>query len=97
MPNIVMEAMVCKVPMICTNVNGVVELFGEENSGFLLPPADKNKIRDSIINFLNSGEVGYNINDAHKRIKEKFFIDSMINNLESYLLDHIKSFPVDTK
>jgi len=85
MPNVVLEALAQKHPVICTKVNGTKEIFGEKNSSALLPPADKNSLRDAILNFLQTGETGYNKEEVYERVKKIFTLEAMYDELEAYL------------
>ena len=89
MPNAVLEALSCKLPVICTRVNGADELFGEDNSSDLLPPADKDRLRDAILDFLNSGKTGYDEKTVYHRIKNKFSLKTMVENIEAYLKEKV--------
>ena len=92
MPNAVMEALLNSVPVICTKVNGVAELFGEKDSEHLIPPANVFKLKDAIIKFLQTGEVGYNAERVKERVARGFSLEVMIENLESYLAEKLKGY-----
>jgi colanic acid/amylovoran biosynthesis glycosyltransferase len=40
LPNVVLEAMACAVPVIGSNIAGIAEAVEHNNTGFLVPPAD---------------------------------------------------------
>jgi colanic acid/amylovoran biosynthesis glycosyltransferase len=40
LPNVVLEAMACAVPVIGSNIAGIAEAVEHDNTGFLIPPAD---------------------------------------------------------
>jgi colanic acid/amylovoran biosynthesis glycosyltransferase len=40
LPNVVLEAMACAVPVIGTDVGGIAEAVEQDRTGFLVPPAD---------------------------------------------------------
>ena len=40
LPNVVLEAMACAVPVIGSNIAGIAEAVEHDNTGFLVPPAD---------------------------------------------------------
>ena len=40
LPNVVLEAMACAVPVIGSNIAGITEAVEHDNTGFLVPPAD---------------------------------------------------------
>ena len=40
LPNVVLEAMACAIPVIGSNIAGIAEAVEHDNTGFLVPPAD---------------------------------------------------------
>jgi colanic acid/amylovoran biosynthesis glycosyltransferase len=44
LPNVVLEAMACAVPVIGSNIAGIAEAVEHDNTGFLMPPADPSAI-----------------------------------------------------
>src|SRR6202007_189799 len=40
LPNVVLEAMACAVPVIGSDVGGIAEAVEQDRTGFLVPPAD---------------------------------------------------------
>ncbi|MBN2166632.1 MAG: glycosyltransferase [Marinilabiliaceae bacterium] len=84
MPNVVMEAMANKVPVISTDVNGVSELIENNKSGIIIPPANSKKLSQSIKQFFNENKHDEIVNKAFQRINDKFSIEVMVNNLEKF-------------
>jgi glycosyltransferase involved in cell wall biosynthesis len=85
MPNVVMEALSCRVPVICTKVNGAEELFGDENSTCLVPPADKSVLRDAILRFLDNGKPEYDVDEVYERVKTNYSLNGMVDNIDAYI------------
>jgi len=76
LPNIVLEAMAFKIPVIATAVGGVPELIEDGVSGFLVPPKNPVKLAERVLELAEDealrdefGQAGYNI------IIEKFSFD----------------------
>ena len=49
LPTVVMEAMICEIPVIATNIPGTNELVIDEETGLLVPEKDPDSLADAII------------------------------------------------
>jgi colanic acid/amylovoran biosynthesis glycosyltransferase len=72
-PVSIMEAMVCKLPVVATRISGIPELIEDQQSGFLVPPADEVALAERIFWVYENpkkarelGEFGY------KKVKKDF-------------------------
>ena len=81
-PNVLLEAMACKKPVVGSNVGGVPYLIDNNINGLLVPPENPQALADAIIKILNNkilakqmGENGYN------KIKENFTWGIQVNKL----------------
>jgi glycosyltransferase involved in cell wall biosynthesis len=54
-PNVVLEAMACGLPVVCTDVGGVKE-FVESQGGELVPPGHPTELAGAIIRWLTASE-----------------------------------------
>jgi glycosyltransferase involved in cell wall biosynthesis len=90
-PNVIAEAMACKLPIICSNVCDNHLYVTEGKTGFLFNPQKYNDIADAIIKALNLSDNAYkNMCETNRKVaEEKFspqnFIDKYINIIESYI------------
>lgn len=91
MPNVIMEAMLHKVPVISTDVNGVSELIDNNISGYIVPPADSNKMASKIIDFFNDDSSDLITEKAYERITTEFTIEAMLDRIESYLYEKLET------
>ncbi|NPA36284.1 MAG: glycosyltransferase [Chlorobi bacterium] len=85
MPNVLLEAMASKVPVICSNINGVSDIFENEEANFLIPPADALSLERTIYNFLTNKLPEYDVEKAYQMVVERFSVDSMLDELENYI------------
>lgn len=85
MPNVVMEAMANRVPVVSSEVNGVSELLGVNNCGIIIPPGDSKALRDAIIRFFQMENPQLMIDNAYERIQDLFSVSRMVDELEDYL------------
>jgi glycosyltransferase involved in cell wall biosynthesis len=56
MPNAVMEAMLCKLPVVSTLAGGVVDLITEKENGFLVPTKNADALAKAMYNMMNLNE-----------------------------------------
>lgn len=85
-PNVVLEAMAARIPVIAASVGDTPRIIEEGKSGFLVSAGDAAAFAERIL-FLSSlpyeqrkimGEYGY------QKVKENFSIESMVRAYESY-------------
>lgn len=83
LPNILLEAMAMKKPVIATDVGGVREIVKNGENGFIVKPACAREIAERIIevfsdekNSLRMGESGY------KFVKENFDVQKMVSSYQ---------------
>jgi glycosyltransferase involved in cell wall biosynthesis len=74
-PSVILESFAAGVPVIGTNVSGVKELIIPDESGWLVPPANANRLAETIHDaMLDEGKQEI-IRQAGKRIAENFTIE----------------------
>lgn len=82
MPNIVLEAMALRLPVIATAVGGVPELITDRESGFLVPPADEAALARAILRFISGAEdIDRIAGSAFKIIVERFSFETQMRKL----------------
>jgi colanic acid/amylovoran biosynthesis glycosyltransferase len=78
-PNVLIEAMAMKLPVISTTVTGIPEIVENGVSGFLVPPNDERALSDAVHRLIHDAplrkELGAN---ARKRIEERFDVNKNI-------------------
>jgi len=79
-PNVLIEAMAMKLPVISTTVTGIPEIVENGVSGFLVPPRDESALADAVHKLIHDEplrkELGEN---ARKRIEERFDVNKNIH------------------
>ena len=82
-PNVVLEAMAAGKPVVASAVGGILEIVLNNETGFLIPPADSDALAEKIITLLQDealctvmGIAGY------QRVAALFSIDQMVRNTE---------------
>jgi glycosyltransferase involved in cell wall biosynthesis len=78
-PNVVLEAMAMKVPVVATDVGAVSELVLDGRTGFVVPPRDDAALARSILAYLTmpQEQVRNMVTAARKRVENTFGADIM--------------------
>lgn len=84
MPNVVLEAMACRKPVVATAVGGCIELICDEETGFLVPAGDVEATAGRIINLLQDDELRKRMGAAgRERVVERFSLEAMVKANEA--------------
>ena len=83
MPNVVMEAMLNRVPVISTDVDGSRELIRHGENGFLVDIDDVNSMSDFVVKIINGDFDLSTISiKAKSDVLNNYSIESMIENYQ---------------
>jgi len=78
LPNVIMEAMCARLPVISTNVGGVSELITDGENGFLVYPTDVESMVNALERLIDDSNLCLKFGIAgYKIIEKKFSIDQM--------------------
>jgi glycosyltransferase involved in cell wall biosynthesis len=76
MPNSLLEAMACGLPVIASRIGGVVDVVEDGKSGILVEPGDVSGLASAMVRLLKDAELRQRLGaEARKRIVEGFSID----------------------
>jgi len=91
LPNVLLEAMVCGVPVISTDIDfGPGEIINHGENGFLVPSDDPETLAEQIQYVLenrNEMVIKEIINNGRKKIESEFRSDLMVKKYQEYFLD----------
>lgn len=91
-PIAVIEAMMMVKAIVATKVGGIPELIEDGVTGILIPPYDKQAFVDAITTLINDKTLAKRIGEtAHQYAKEKFTLESMIENTTKLYNSFIES------
>lgn len=80
MPNALLEAMACGLPVIASRIGGIVDVVKDGENGILFKPGNISDLASAINNLLKDVELRKRLGaKAHKTITEKFSIDIVAN------------------
>ena len=90
-PNVLLEAMVCGIPVVSTDIDfGPREIIDHGETGFLVPNDDPETLAEQIQYVLeNRNELVIKeiINNARKKIESEFKLDVMVKKYQEYFVD----------
>jgi len=79
MPNVLLEAMACRKPVVATEVGGCPEIVVHGKTGFLVPWNDPEAFAERLIRLLSSPQLRTDFGMAARtRVEQKFSIQSMV-------------------
>ncbi|RKY31600.1 MAG: hypothetical protein DRP67_02330 [Candidatus Omnitrophota bacterium] len=88
MPNLILEGMGLKKPVISTDVGGCRELISDGENGFLIKYGDKRTFIEKIIFLYENPEVRRKMGEnGYKRVREKFDLFKKIKEYEEIYLN----------
>ncbi|NQU45779.1 MAG: glycosyltransferase [Chlorobium sp.] len=94
MPNVVMEAMGMKKPVIATDVNGARELMegdAQSKTGIIIPPRNPQAIAEAIASIIDDPDTLEALGNAgYERVNQEFTMTAMTNNLERHLQEKLR-------
>jgi len=81
-PNVLLEAMAAKVPVVATAVGGVPEIVANEESALLVPANDPAALATAIARLLNDAELGHHLtNKAAETVSKNHSPDEYTRSL----------------
>lgn len=82
-PNVILEYMACKKPVVASNVGGCPELVIDGKTGFIVPEANPETLASKLIELLNNQGLRKQMGECgRKRVEEYFTSDIMAENTE---------------
>ncbi len=85
-PNVILEAMAVRTPVVSTQVSGVPEVVTENENGLLVEPDDPHALADALGRVLDDGALAARLGAAGRRLVEaRFSLDGDIARLNALL------------
>lgn len=84
MPNAVLEAMACGIPVVATDVGGTAEAVVDGETGYLVASGDVSAIREGVRRLLADPEAAKAMGEAGRaRVKTRFGVSRMVSEYEA--------------
>ncbi len=88
LPNAVLEAMACGLPVVASGVDGVAEIIESGVTGWLVPPGDVMALAAVLTQVANDWETRRAVADrAFEAVQHRFLWDSAIDGFDEVLTD----------
>ena len=87
LPTVIMEAMATALPVVSTNIGGIPEMVIENETGFLLEPADASALADAIEKVIDDRLLAQRLGHAgYQRAQELFSIEKNVRELSALVV-----------
>lgn len=87
------EAMACKIPVVCTAVEGVPELVLNGQTGLTVPPRDPNALAEGIVHMLkNKKQAVQMAANGQKKVRNQFDVSQMVEQIDNHYQQLWKRF-----
>jgi len=86
-PNVLLEAMAMKVPVISTNISGIVELIQHKINGILVPPKEPYTLAKELENLINNPQFRNVLsNQGRVHVSSNFSIEKNTTDLKNIFM-----------
>jgi len=80
LPNALLEAMACGLPVVATDVGGNSEVISDLKNGILVKPKDSGQLAEALIKVLNDGGLAQHLGrQARKAVEERYSLKSVVD------------------
>jgi glycosyltransferase involved in cell wall biosynthesis len=83
-PQALMQAMACRIPVVSTTVGSIPEIVTQERTGLLVPPSDPQALAAALTRMLDDDALRKRLADAGYALAQQHFsIDIMLDRMEA--------------
>jgi lipopolysaccharide heptosyltransferase II len=92
---VIIEAQAAGVPVVATQVGGVVDIIEDGKNGLLVPPEDPQAMSEAILKIIRDPQLARSLSEAaRKKVEEKFNIELMVNSTLDVYKDALSNFKI---
>jgi len=92
---VIVEAQAAGVPVVATEVGGVVDIVENGKTGLLVPPADPGSMAEAIIRIFKDPQLARNLaEEAYIKVKEKYNVELMVKNTLDVYREALTNFKI---
>lgn len=86
----VLDAMLCALPVVATQVGGIPEMVADGRSGLLVPPRDPDALADAIGALLKDEDRRKRFGQEGRRLVERFDIEETVHRTERVYMECVE-------
>lgn len=92
---VIIEAQAAGVPVVATEVGGVVDVVENNKTGLLVPPADPNQMAEAAIKIFKDQELAFRLAEsAYKKVVEEYNVELMVKNTLNVYKEALGNFKI---
>ncbi|MDO8661940.1 MAG: lipopolysaccharide heptosyltransferase II [Candidatus Omnitrophota bacterium] len=90
---VIVEAQAAGVPVVATEVGGVVDIIEHGRTGLIVPPSDPQSMAEAVIKIFKDPELARNLSEAaYQKVKEKYNVELMVDNTLNVYQEALSNF-----
>ena len=90
---VIVEAQAVGVPVVATEVGGVVDIIENGRTGLLVPAADAQSMAEAVIKIFKDPALARDLSEAaYKKVKEKYNLELMVKNTLDVYTEALSNF-----
>jgi lipopolysaccharide heptosyltransferase II len=92
---VIIEAQAAGVPVVATQVGGVVDIIEDNKTGLLVAPSDPSGMAEAIIKIAKEPELARKLaENAYKKVKEKYNVELMVERTVGVYKEALENFKI---
>ncbi len=89
---VIIEAQAAGVPVVATEVGGVIDIIENNKNGILVPPADADSLARAVIRIFKDQDLALSLSEsAVTKVREKYNVELMVDNTLKVYEDALKN------